>query len=177
MKRTGETSAIKSIGNSTTASRDLMTPNDAKIILYLLSESVAARLRAHGLRCQTVAVSLRDKELVSFERQARLSESTTASRDIARAAIDLVTANWKSGKPLRSLGVRGGELVTETGRLQLDLFDEQKAAASLLETAVDDIRRRFGQNSIQRCVMLTDCRLSGFNPKDDHVIHPVSFFR
>jgi DNA polymerase-4 len=25
--------------------------------------------------------------------------------------------------------------------------------------------------------MLTDRALSGFNPKDDHVIHPVSFFR
>ncbi len=177
VRKTGEVSAIKSIGNSTTAPRDLATLADAKIILYVLAESVAARLRAHGLRCQTVAVSLRDKELASFERQIRLLEPTAASRDIARAAIDLVAANWKSGRPLRSLGVRGGDLVTETGRLQLDLFDEQKAAASSLETAVDDIRRRFGQNSIQRCVMLTDCRLSGFNPKDDHVIHPVSFFR
>jgi len=46
-----------------------------------------------------------------------------------------------------------------------------------LEKTIDDIRRRFGPYSIQRCSMINDRQLTGFNPKDDHVIHPVSFFK
>ncbi len=177
VRKTGETSLIKSIGNSTTAPHDLISFNDAKIILYVLSESVAARLRVHGLQCHTVALSLRDKDLFTFERQVRLSEPSSTARDISRQAIALLQENWRGNKPLRSLGVRGCDLVTEAGRLQLDLFDEQKASATALEATVDELRRRFGANAVQRCIMLTDRRLSGFNPKDDHVIHPVSFFR
>lgn len=37
--------------------------NDVKLIIYVLSESIAARLRAHGLKCTTVAITIRDKEL------------------------------------------------------------------------------------------------------------------
>ena len=36
---------IKSVGNSTTSPRDLETDEDVKIVLYVLAESVAARLR------------------------------------------------------------------------------------------------------------------------------------
>lgn len=177
VKKTGETTVIKSIGNSTTAPRDIKSVNDAKIILYVLAESVASRLRVHGLQCHTVALSLRDKDLISFERQTHLTEATATARDISRQAIALFRENWHDNKPLRSLGVRGCNLVTATEHLQLDLFDEQKTCTSSLESTIDEIRRRFGTNSIQRCIMLTDRQLSGFNPKDDHVIHPVSFFR
>ncbi len=38
-----------------------------------------------------------------------------------------------------------------------------------IERTIDGIRRRFGQYSIQRCAMLLDRPLTGFNPKDDHV--------
>lgn len=61
--------AIKSVGNSTTTPRDLTTDEDVKIIIYVLSESVAARLRENGFRCRTVEISIRDNELYSFTRQ------------------------------------------------------------------------------------------------------------
>jgi len=45
----GEASFIKPVGNSTTASRDLMNEEDVKMIISVLAESVAARLRRHQL--------------------------------------------------------------------------------------------------------------------------------
>ena len=54
---------VKSVGNSTTTSRDMETDEDVKIVLYILAESVAARLRENGFRCRTVEISVRDKEL------------------------------------------------------------------------------------------------------------------
>lgn len=43
------------------------------------------------------------------------------------------------------------------------------------EKSIDDIRSRFGR--VQRCSMLIDKKLTGLNPKADHVIHPVSYFK
>ena len=44
---------VKSVGNSTTTPRDMETDEDVKIVLYILAESVAARLRENGFRCRT----------------------------------------------------------------------------------------------------------------------------
>ena len=54
---------VKSVGNSTTTPKDMETDEDVKIVLYILAESVAARLRENGFRCRTVEISVRDKEL------------------------------------------------------------------------------------------------------------------
>lgn len=51
---------IKSIGNSTTTPRDLLTDQDVRIVLYVLAESVAARLRENGFKCRVVEISVRD---------------------------------------------------------------------------------------------------------------------
>lgn len=51
---------IKSVGNSTTTPKDLVCDEDVKIVLYILAESVAARLRENGFRCRVVEISVRD---------------------------------------------------------------------------------------------------------------------
>jgi len=68
--------------------------------------------------------------------------------------------------------------VTADGHIQIDLFNpvNHVNAESLAQT-IDCLRERFGHYSVQRCSMLLDRDLTGFNPKDDHVIHPVSYFK
>lgn len=173
----GEESIVKSVGNSTTTPRDLLNLDDVKLIVYVLAESIAARLRAHGLKCTTVSISVRDKELQSFERQCKLGAPTFLSGDITSKAIELFTSSYSWNKPIRSLGVRGADLVTADGHIQIDLFDKDKTGLEILEKTIDGLRKRFGHYSIQRCAMLLDPKLSGFNPKDDHTIHPVSYFK
>lgn len=91
-------------------------------------------------------------------------------------AYELFKANYKWDKPIRSVGVRGADLVTAEGHIQLDLFNTQKDTEHI-ERTLDTLRKRFGHYSVQRCAMLLDRKLTGFNPKDDHVIHPLSYFR
>lgn len=176
VRKSGEESIVKSIGNSTTTVRDLLNFEDVKLIVYVLAESVAARLRHHGLKCTTVVISIRNTELFSFERQGKLSVPTYVSTDIAQKALELFLLHYNWEQQIRSIGVRGAGLVTAEGHRQLDLFNQKKDTEPL-EQAVDTLRQRFGHYSVQRCCMLTDRKLTGFNPKDDHVIHPVSFFR
>jgi DNA polymerase IV len=177
VKRTGVENIVKSVGNSTTTARDLINNEDVKLIIYVLAESIAARLRTHGLKCSTVSIYVRDNELSSFERQGKLLAPTFVSEMIAKKAMELFAANYHWQRPIRSIGVRGADLVTADKHIQLDIFGEDPTTKEQLEKTIDDIRLRFGPYSIQRCLMLIDRQLSGFNPKDDHVIHPVSFFR
>ena len=68
----GETSPVKSIGNSTTSPRDLKDITDVKIIMGVLADSVARRMREQGLSCMLVSITVRDNSLCSFTRQKKL---------------------------------------------------------------------------------------------------------
>ena len=175
--QSGEESFVKSVGNSTTTPRDLVNIEDVKMIVFILAESVAARLRRHGLKCRTVAVHIRNNELYSFERQGKLPVPSFLAQDIAGKALELFRQNYTWDRPIRSLGVRGADLVTEHGAVQLDMFAPDSQEQEQLERTLDRLRERFGPYCVRRCALLQDERLTGFNPKDDHVIHPVSFFR
>jgi DNA polymerase-4 len=169
---------VKSIGNSCTTPRDLCTDEDVKLMLYVLSESVAARLREGGFLCKTVQIGLRDSELYSFERQCKLQRPTDISSEITKTAFDLFLKNYRWQQPLRSIGVRAADLTACGIPVQLSIMEdeERRAKKEALERTVDDIRRRFGHFAIGRAVMLKDTGLGTVNPKEDHVIHPVGFF-
>lgn len=74
---------IKSVGNSTTTPKDLVCDEDVKIVLYILAESVAARLRENGFQCRVVEISVRDNELFSFTRQKKIDHATNITGEIA----------------------------------------------------------------------------------------------
>ncbi len=176
--RMGAEAMIKSVGNSTTTPRDLETDEDVSIILYVLCESVAMRLRELGLECRTVEISVRDNTLFSFVRQKQQPRPTNLARELHRAAMELFLASYKWPRPIRSIGVRGCGLCAAGGSVQLSLLCDEARRDKLvrLEAAMDDIRLRYGNLSIRRALLLTDRRLGGINPKDDHVIHPVGYF-
>ncbi len=173
----GSKGIIKTIGNSTTAPRDLVTDEDIKITLYILSESVAERLRACDFLCRTVQLAIRDNRLQSYERQGRLSAPSCTAKDIFDRAFALYREN-KPEHPVRSLGVRACNLAVQEVR-QLSLYREavKQQKQEELERAVDSVRKRFGHFSLQRGVMLTDPALSSLDPVNDHVIHPEAFLK
>ncbi len=174
----GHTShVIKSVGNSTTTPRDLENDDDVRLIIFVLAESVAARLRQYGFKGRTVQIYLRDNQLRSIERQTKLKEASDLAQELAEKAMTLFSQQYDWKHPLRSLGVRACDLVTAHDLVQLSwLEDEQRRQRQRhLELAMDQIRSRYGYYSIQRGLMLADRPLSGFNPKEEHIIHPVAF--
>ena len=82
---------IKSIGNSTTAFRDLTTDDDIKIILMTLAESVSERLRDAKAKCCVVQVHFRNTELYSFERQQIIEPTDISSPSMVRTRFALVS--------------------------------------------------------------------------------------
>ena len=170
---------IKSIGNSWTTPRDLVTDEDVWIVLYLLSESVAARLRENHFRCRGVEVTLRDSSLFSFERQTKLSQPTMQEKEIAEVAYQLYKKNYRWSEHLRSIGVRAIDLRpdTEPSQLSFDFSAEKQESLEKLESAIDGVRNRFGYYSVQRAVMYKDRLLSHCDARADHTIHPHGYLQ
>ncbi len=177
VQRTDHVQAIKSVGNGSTAPRDLVNDDDVRIMLYLLAESVALRLRELASRCTVVEVYVRDNTLVSFTRQRKLREPTCSSSEIAETAFDLFQRNYHWDKPLRGVGVRGSGLVDATGGVQLSLYadDIKRDRWEHIDGAMDELRRRYGYLSIQRAIVQLDPLLAGVDPSQ-HTIHPVGYF-
>ena len=184
---------IKSVGNSTTTPKDMETDEDVKIVLYILAESVAVRLRENGFRCRTVEISIRDKDLFHFSKQVKLQNASNITREIAEAGYKLYKESYRLPvdeqelknsrpefyqKPLRSIGIRGTDLVTDYFWEQLDMFMDPQAREKQMkvDAAVDTIRKRFGFYSIQRGLMYQDRILSACDAKSDHTVHPHGYF-
>lgn len=172
-----EHAPIKSIGNSTTTPRDLENETDVSIIIYLLAESVSARLRENHFVGDVIEISVRDNELHCFTRQRKVAMPTNITSEIGSYAMQIFKDNYNWNKPIRSIGVRVGDLMTDTVPVQLDLFNNQECRdrQHKMDLAVDEIRRRFGYYSIQRGMMYQDRRLSSVNAKDDHTVHPHGY--
>ena len=166
---------IKSVGNSTTTPRDLKCDRDVRLVLTVLSESVAERLRVQNLRGSVITLYVRDCELHSLSCQRKISAPTALSRDIAAHAQALFRERYRWDRPIRSLGVSVSCLEMQGGNQQICMFPDANQRRYGLEDAVRDIRRRFGHGSIGRASLLADAGLNAINPRDDHVIHPVGW--
>lgn len=173
-----ELQLIKSIGNSTTTPRDLNNSEDVKMVLFVLAESVARRMRQHGFKGRLISISVRDKNLLSFTRQHKISKYTNLASEIASEAMNLFQKNYFWSAPIRSIGISVGDFEHEQGiATQIDLFSDESKREKMenLEKTIDVLKRRFGNYSIQRACLLSDRDLTRFNPYDDHTIHPVSY--
>lgn len=170
---------IESIGNSITTPRDLLNIDEVKLVLYMLTESVAMRTREAGFKCKTFAISVRDKNLLSFTRQQKLENPTNITTEMAEAAISLFRKNYNFNErsAIRSLGVRAMNLTPEKVPLQLSIFtdEEKRIKQENLDKTIDSLRHRFGNNSVRRAITLGDT-MSDLDPKKDNVIHPVGYF-
>ncbi len=177
--RAGDEAVIKSVGNSTTTPRDLCCDEDAGIVYWMLCESVAERMRESGFLCRGVQVHIRDNELASFERQLKLESPTCLASTLHEAAMQLLRENWDWHKPLRSIGVRATDLLPASTPVQCSIFEdsERQEKRERLERSVDDLRRRFGHYCVGRAVCVSDPTLRNISPKDEHVIHPVGYFK
>ena len=168
---------IRSVGNGTTAPRDLTSDADVKLVLNGLCESVSSRLRKKGVVCGGVQGGGRDADLQSYERQRALPLPCRASSVLLRESFALFRESRETGRPVRSLYVRAYGLADELGDPTLLPDPPQLRRAEALDAAVDRLRERFGYESIQKGLMLTDRRLAAFAPTAGNAIHPDLFFK
>lgn len=173
---------VKGIGNGLTAPRDLVCEADVKALVWLLSESVAQRMRESRLRCRTVSVGVRRAgDLSGYSRQTTLGTPTCLTGDVANLAMGLIRANQPLDEDhaIRAIHVRATNLSPMDAPVQHDLFGDAEAVERLerLDLAIDALRARFGNRCVHRAVELTDEVMGSLDVKRDNTVHPVGFLR
>ena len=174
----GEEEAIKSIGNSLTVYRDLVDDDDVEPVIYLLADSVSARMRETGLnKARTVHVYARANNFVGYQKKGKLPRPSGTMQDIAKTAFKLFKEVYPWEKPVRSLGISVSDFLF--GNEQLDLFGdlEKDEKQKRLDNAIDKLRAKYGNNIIQVAIVFNDPKLKDLDIKGEHTIHPYSFFK
>ena len=172
------TPQVKSVGNSATLPRDMVDLTDAARVLYVLADSVGRRLREQGLMGRCVSVWMRDCTLFGFRRQVTLDSPTDGTDRLHRTAIELVKANYRWERPMRSIGLGVSDLRNAVNGSQLNFFEDpvRRRKRDALEQVGDRLKERFGNKCLVPATLLADRPLTDFDPKKDHVIHPVGWF-
>ena len=145
--------ANKGYGNSVTTHFDVTDRDTAHKIILSLCETVGARLRAGHAYISVVSVSIVTHEFQHMSRQTTLSSSTDITEEIYETALKLFDDLWDK-TPLRLLGVSTSHASSEKYE-QYNLFDMDKyEKLSKLNTAIDSIRDRYGEDSVKRACFI-----------------------
>ena len=173
VKHMDEKREMKSIGNSCTYPKDVTDLRGIKRLLYVLAESVAARLRESGQGfADTVHLWVRDSALNNFSFQKKVRH-TALCGEIAEHAFSLFTANFRQPFSVRSLGVTVSGF--DNGQSQLT-FDEASGNYNkryAVEKCVDQIRKKHGYAKLQRGIVAEDKDEMCNDIKSTHLIKPA----
>lgn len=156
VRRAQELEQVKSVGNSLTYKRDLVSMEDVRAGTMALAESVGARLRVQKLKCRGVQITIKDPSFNRVERQTQLSGATHVTKEIYQAALQLILREWTIGKPIRLLSVTAINLADEQESEQLNFFENAADNSKLeaLDYSMDEIRAKFGKGVLKSATAL-----------------------
>lgn len=154
-------SPAKSIGHGITCVCDLKNEDEVWRVMLELSQDIGHKLRLHHLMANGVQIFVRGNDLGFRQFQARLPYATRSQMEIALTARKLFHENYTWINPVRAVTVRAINLAPEGDPQQFDLFTdtERIEKQDRLETAVDDIRRRFGKRAIFAAALMGDIKM------------------
>lgn len=142
----------KSIGNSTTTTFDISDKEVANRLMLSLCETVCARLRKKQMSARVVSVEIVDMNFKRMHMQKKLNKKTNLLNDIYQIACEIFVELW-NGIPLRHLGVSASH-IESTEESQLSFFDTTYSKEDMLYKAVDEIREKYGEDSVIRASFL-----------------------
>lgn len=156
----------KGIGNSTTLPKDVTTYAEAKKTFLWLAQTVGGRLRKENQKAHMVSVEIKYHTFQSASHQKQLARATNADQMLYETACELFQELW-NGEPIRLLGIRTSKLVDDSAPEQMSIFDYEKEFAQnekrqvmrdekhrKMDQALDEIRKKFGEDAIQRGTLL-----------------------
>ena len=156
-------SPVKSVGHGITCVSDLISEDEVWKVMLSLTQDIGHRLRLHGLSARGVQISIRGNDLFGSQFQTKLPFKTQLPSEIAQAAFLLFKSNYGWRTHVRAVTVRAIDLVPVNTTEQLSLFNdnERRERRERLEDCVEEIRGRFGKDSLTYCALLGDLKKPG----------------
>ncbi len=138
---------VKQISQEVTFAKDVAAVKQLRATLLELSEGVGLRLREDNLSARTIAIKMRYSDFTTFTRQITLPQPTQLDQDIFAQAWSLFEHNWNK-RAVRLIGVAARQL--SLAARQLDLFEQRDDRVDRLTRTVDEIRHKYGTESLKR---------------------------
>ena len=144
----------KGYGNAMTTPWDVTEMVYAQQVLLCLCETVAVRMRRDGQTGRCVSLQLRTAQFENFSSQRQLSSATNGTVEIYQAVCSILEEIWDGKTPLRQMGVQLSKVSHDPYR-QYSMFEKRYERLEKLDTAVDFIRDKYGEDAIRRASVLT----------------------
>lgn len=158
-------SPIKSIGHGITCIADLKDEEEVYRVMLELSQDIGHKLRVNGLIAAGVQVRVRSNDLSGRQYQMQFDTPTRSPKEIADTARTLFNKQYQWTTPVRAVTVRAINLMPQAIPVQTTIFSDPERLERIdrLETAIEDIRRRYGKHSIINATLLGDLKMPGDN--------------
>ena len=137
----------RSMGYERTLSRDVVARVDIARHLKRAADRVARRLRRESLLAGGVRVRLKTTDFRSLSRQCKLAAPTDVADVLYEAGLGLLDRFDHKG-PFRLVGLTAHNLQHTDAAGQLDLLEDDRERR--LETTLDELAARFGDNVMRR---------------------------
>ena len=155
---------MKSIGHGITTMQDLENNAEVWNIMLALTQDIGHKLRVYNKNAAGVAIYIRyivDKQIAGKQWQCQLPVRTHSAAIIAKEAYRLFERSYGWEYPIRSVTVRAINLCSQDLPEQLQFISDAATVErkEKLETAIEDIRRRFGKYSIQPACLCQNIKM------------------
>lgn len=140
----------RSVSREVTFGEDVTDLERLRRTLREHAERVGADLRGQQRRARTVTLKLRWSDFTTLSRSRTLDRPVQSTDDLAaagRALLDELLAR-ESLRPVRLIGLGATNLVEDA--VQLGFDDASARRAEQVDRAVDEIRGRYGRDSLTR---------------------------
>ncbi|MBR1413536.1 MAG: Y-family DNA polymerase [Bacilli bacterium] len=147
----------KSYSHSQVLFKDYNSSN-IKIIIKEMVEVLTARLRCDNKECLVIGFGIGYSKMVGggFYHSIKLSNPTNQNNEIYKTCL-LLLDKYIEDYPIRKVTISCGKLSKKEG-IQLDLFHnyEEIKSNDNLNKAYDEIRNKFGKNSLLKATSLLE---------------------
>ncbi len=147
------TSERQGISHERTFAQDITDPGILEHELLSMCEYLGTSLRKQQRMAQVVRIKLRYFDFETITRQIRLKQPTDQHQIVCEQAASLLWRHWDRKRAVRLLGVGVSGLLEGAG-YQLQLFGNTDQRQARLNQALDEIRDRYGRDSILPASML-----------------------
>ena len=140
----------KSISSERTYGKDTTNVTLLRTTITAMAENLAFQLRRGGKLTSCVTVKVRYSDFQTYSKQVKIPY-TSADHHLIPKALELFDTLYNRRLLIRLVGVRYSGL-TE-GQYQINLFEDPKKTVNLY-TAMDTIRKRYGDRSVMRAATM-----------------------
>ena len=149
----------KSISTERTFTKDTIDVVKLRTTVFAMAENLAYQLRRGDKLTACISVKIRYSDFNTYTKQQKIPY-TSADHVIIPKILELFDGLYQRRLLIRLVGVKFTHLVS--GNYQINLFDDTEEMLSLYK-AMDNIRSRYGELSIQKAASIGAKTIGRFN--------------